>query len=276
MSNPVGRTLPLTAPRRLIGDLLHFARLVPSIPVQRRMNLADLRKARARMPQKVSWCTLFTSAYARVAAAVPELRRAYLSFPRPRLYEHPFSIASVAVERHYQGQGAVLFGHLHRPEEQTLAELDGRLRRLKEAPVESNGVFRRALRVSRLPRFLRRALWWYALNVSGTLRARHLGTFGVSVYSGLGAESLHPLSPLTTTLHYGVIRPRGGVDVRIVYDHRVLDGATVARALVHLEAVLHEQILCEIDEEAAARAEWRRPAARASRRRTSTGPGPAP
>jgi hypothetical protein len=270
MSNPVGRTLPLTAPRRLIGDLLHFARQVPSIPVQRRMNLADLRRARGRKTPKVSWCTLFTSAYARVAAAIPQLRRAYLSFPRPRLYEHPFSIASVAIERDYQGESAVLFGHLRCPEGQTLAELDGRLRRLKEAPVESNGVFRRGLRVSRLPRPLRRALWWYALNVSGPLRARHLGTFGVSVYSGLGAESLHPLSPLTTTLHYGVIRPSGTVDVRIIYDHRVLDGATVARALAQLEAVLHEEILGEIDEEAAARAEWRR-RARPDQRRAAHG-----
>ena len=33
----------------------------------------------------------------------------------------------------------------------------------------------------------------------------------MSVYSGLGAESLHPLSPLTTTLNYGVIRPDGAI-----------------------------------------------------------------
>ena len=49
-------------------------------------------------------------------------------------------------------------------------------------------------------------------------------------YSNLGAESLHPLSPLTTTLTYGVVRPDGTVPVRVVYDHRVMDGGTIARA----------------------------------------------
>src|SRR5205085_3878235 len=108
-----------------------------------------------------------------------------------------------------------------------------------DRPVEMIGTFRRALRISRLPRPVRRALWWYALNSSGYKRARNLGTFGVSVYSGLGAEGLHPLSPLTTTLNYGVIAEDGTVDVRVVYDHRVLDGATVARALEDLEGILN-------------------------------------
>ena len=83
MGNQVGRLLPLTAPRRLICDLIHFARRIPSVPVQRRMRLAPLVEARARQPWPIRWCTLLTKAYAQVAAMVPELRRAYLSFPRP-------------------------------------------------------------------------------------------------------------------------------------------------------------------------------------------------
>src|SRR5258707_4018086 len=35
-----------------------------------------------------------------------------------------------------------------------------------------------------------RSLWWGALNLSGRQRARLLGTFGVTAYSGLGAASL--------------------------------------------------------------------------------------
>ena len=41
----------------------------------------------------------------------------------------------------------------------------------------------------------------------------------------------HPLSVLTTTLNYGVIAADGTVDVRLIYDHRVMDGSSVARAL---------------------------------------------
>jgi hypothetical protein len=51
---------------------------------------------------------------------------------------------------------------------------------------------------------------------------------------------------LTTALNYGVIGPDGDVDVRIIYDHRVLDGATVARALVDLEAVLSQEVFAEL------------------------------
>src|SRR6202011_12683 len=93
------------------------------------------------------------------------------------------------------------------------------------------------------PRPVRRLVWWFGLNAWGRKRANYMGTFGVSVYGGLGAASLHPLSPLTTTLNYGVIAADGTVDVRLIYDHRVLDGATVARALEELEWVLNHEVL---------------------------------
>ena len=181
-----------------------------------------------------------------MATAFPELRRAYMKFPWARLYEHPVNIASVAVERDYQGEPAVFFAHLRSPELQSLGQLDEHLRRFKEDPIESIGLYRRALIMSRLPQPLRRFMWWIGLNSSGFKRARRMGTFGVSVYSSLGAESLHPLSPLTTALNYGVIRGDGTVDVRIIYDHRVMDGATVARALALLDRVLNNEIAAEL------------------------------
>jgi hypothetical protein len=132
--------------------------------------------------------------------------------------------------------------------------LNEELRHYKEAPLETIGLVRRALTVSRLPRPLRRLLWWIGLNWWGRQRARFMGTFGLSSYSALGAESLHPLSPLTTTLNYGVIDENGMVPVRIIYDHRVMDGATVARALALLEHTLNHDIRAELVEAASARA----------------------
>ena len=130
----------------------------------------------------------------------------------------------------------------------TPEQIDAHLRFLKEMPVERIGLFRRALLVSRFPWPVRRLIWWIGLNASGPKRARRMGTFGVSVYSGLGAESLHPLSPLTTTLNYGVIGSDGTVAVRIVYDHRVMDGSTVARALAYMEEVLNTDVIAEFEE----------------------------
>ena len=243
---PNGRTIPLSPCRRLINDVLHFARKVPTVPVQRRMDLAPLVAVRNTARPRPSWCAIFIKAYSFVAAACPELRRAYLSFPRARLYEHPENVASVAVERRLGDEDAVFFGHLRNPERQSLTDIDIQLRRFKEERVENIGLFRRALKVSRLPGPLRRFLWWFGLSAWGRKRAHYMGTFGVTSYASLGAASLHPLSPLTTTLNYGVIEPDGTVDVRLTYDHRVLDGASVARALAELERVLTHEILAEL------------------------------
>ncbi len=246
MSQPSGRNLRLSLPRRFVCDLLHFARKVPTVPVQRRLNLAAVVEARRAAAPRPSWAAIFTKAYGFVCAARPELRRAYLSFQTPHLYEHPTSVASVAVERRFGDEDGVLFGHVTGAERHGLAELDRRIKAFKELPLEQVGAFRHALRISAWPRPLRRLAWWFGLNVSGRKRAHFLGTYGVSTYSGLGAASLHPLSPLTTALNYGVIDADGGVDVRIIYDHRVMDGATVARALQDLDRVLQCEILAEL------------------------------
>jgi len=230
----------------LICDLLHFAQQIPTIPVQRQMNVAALRQQRACLAAPPSWCALFTKAFGIAARRFKELRRAYIPFPYAHLYEHPISIASVAIEREYQGEKAVFWSHLRGPENQSLAALQGHLSRLKNEPIERFGNFRRAMMVGRLPRFLRRWIWWIGLNSSGAKRAHRMGTFGVTVYSGLGAESLHPISPITSTLNYGTIGPDGQVCVRIVYDHRVMDGPTVARALAYMEEVLSNEILAEL------------------------------
>jgi hypothetical protein len=246
MPNPRGRNIALSVPRRFIGDLVHFAHRVPSVPVERRMHLGAVARAREVLEPRPSWCALFTKAYAIVAERMPELRRAYMSWPRAHLYEHPTSVASIAIEREFDGEEGVFFGHIKSPAELELVELDKRLRHLKVAPVLEVGSFRQAVRLARMPWPCRRFVWWFGLNVWGRKRAHHLGTFGISVYASLGAASLHPLSPLTTTLNYGVLESNGSMAVRMVYDHRVLDGAVVARALARLEDELRGSITAEL------------------------------
>ena len=248
MPQPKGHSLPLSPHRQFICDLLDHARRVPTVPVQRRLRLRPLVRTRRRAFPRPGLCVLFTKAFGIVAARHPELRRAYLTCPRPRLYEHPHSVASVAIERQVGGENVVLFAHLRAPEKQPLDKLDATLRRYKNEPVESVGLFRRIGVLNRLPGPLRRLAWWWLLNCSGYRRARQFGTFGVTVYSGLGCESLHPLSPLTTTLTYGVLDRRGAVDVRLIYDHRVMDGARVAGALGELEDVLNGALVAELRE----------------------------
>jgi len=47
-------------------------------------------------------------------------------------------------------------------------------------------------------------------------------------------------------LNYGVINSDGVLDARIIYDHRVMNGATVARALARLEEILNSVMLEEV------------------------------
>ncbi len=240
-----GRAIPLSLSRRFICDLMHFANGVPSIPVQRRMALGPLAQKRRQTPDRPPWSAIFARAFALLADEVPGFRRAYCKFPWPHLYEYPCSVASVSVERDYRGEKAVFATRIKDPARASLAEVAAAVRAAVLDPVEKVREFRRLLWISALPRPVRRLLWWLGLNI-GRQRANYFGTFGVSVYSALGAESLHPLSPLTATLNYGVIGANGAVDVRIIYDHRVLDGATVARGLARMEELLLTVLLDEL------------------------------
>jgi hypothetical protein len=237
----------LSPQRILICDLLHFARKLPTIPVQRRMNLAVVREARERTRRRPGWCAIFTKAFALAAAERPELRRAYIQCPWPLLYQSNVSVASVAVEQRQGSESCVAFAKLHRPDKRSLHGLDRYLKMFSHSERHNSLIARTGLLIARLWWPMRYLLWWFALNGIGKFRVRHFGTFGVSVYSGLGAESLHPLCPLTYLVSYGVMDDAGDIDVRIVYDHRVVDGAVVARALAAMELVLHGEILRELE-----------------------------
>jgi hypothetical protein len=239
-----GRYVSLSPPRRWVGDLLELSRRVPLVPFERRMNLAPL--ALARRNAGVGWCALFVKAMGMVSQRRPELRRAFLNWPRPRLYEHGASAAMVAVEREWDGERGVFFARIEEPENRTLTEIEAQLRHLKTSPIESIRDYRRLFRVARLPRPLRRLAWRWAHGLSGPRRVKYFGTFGVSVTAAEGASALSLVSPTTSTLHYGVMAPNGDTDVRLTFDHRVIDGAPIARALVELEETLHGELRREL------------------------------
>jgi hypothetical protein len=240
-----GRAIRLSVPRRIVVDLLYFARGVPTVPVQKRMSLGPLLAARAACRERPRWTVIFTKAYALMAREFPEFRRAYVKIPWPHFYEYPASNATVVIERDYRGEPGLFSISIKEPARQSLRDIGRQLEHASTAPVEDIKDFRRMMHFARLPRPLRRAFWWICLNI-GRQRGNYFGTFGVSVYSALQAESLHPLSPLTTVLNYGVISSDGDVTVRIIYDHRVMDGATVARALARLEEILNTVVVEEL------------------------------
>ena len=241
----LGRNVPITTARRNILDLLYWSKKVPTVPVQRDINIAAVIAARVSCAERPRWTALFAKAYAIVSNDFPMLRRAYVRFPWPRYYEFAAPSASIITERDFDGEFATISYLIRDPAKMPLSQISNKLTAVEAARIEDVSDFRRILRVARLPLPLRRLMWWLGLNVPRQ-RWRVFGTYGVSVYSALRAESLHPLSPLTSTLNYGIFRDDGTVTVRIIYDHRVVDGAVVARILGRLEEVMNGPILDEL------------------------------
>jgi hypothetical protein len=241
-----GHRLGLSIPRRFVGDLLHASRHTPIVTLERRMDLGAVVAARKALARPPAWVLLLAKAFGAVAARRPELRRAYLPRPWPHLWQADESVASVAVEREYCGEPGVFFGFFKAPERTPLAELAAELEIWKTKPVEEIEPFRRQIVFTRLPLPLRRGLWWYATAWSGLIKARNFGTFGVSVTGASGATALNLIGPLTVALNTGVVRDDGSLDVRLHFDHRVLDGMPVARALAELEENLRTDVVAEL------------------------------
>ena len=66
-----GRMIRLSVPRRMVIDLLYFARAIPTVPVQKRMQLKPLMAARAACRERPRWTAIFTKAYALMAREFP-------------------------------------------------------------------------------------------------------------------------------------------------------------------------------------------------------------
>lgn len=238
------RRFILPRSRRLTTDVLHFSRKVPLCPHDRVCDLSLLRDLRSQMPVRISWSLLFIKAFALVAQQRPVLRQLYFSYPWATVYEHPFSVAMLAVHRDFRDEPWLFWGRFVQPETKSLSELQAALVRYQTEHVER--IFRQQLRLSGLPTALRRTLWWWNLNVSGKARARRTGTCFLSTLAGQGAEIQSPPAFLTSNMTYGPLNEDGRCRVTISYDHRLMDGHVVASALHDLEQMLHTQIVDEL------------------------------
>ncbi len=120
------------------------------------------------------------------------------------------------------------------------------IRQYQAEPLESLRWYRRSVTMSRLPRPLRRLVWTVSLSLLGRQRCHNFGTFGLSSVAAQGAGVLHLIPVLTSMLHYGLFDASGSLDVRLTWDHRVMDGVLAARILVEIEDALRSEILTEL------------------------------
>jgi pyruvate/2-oxoglutarate dehydrogenase complex dihydrolipoamide acyltransferase (E2) component len=241
-----GIRIPLSPARKMVLEIMHHAQKVPTLAHAKELNISPVVLARNAIDQAPSWMSIIIRAYGLLSKQHPELRQTLMRWPYTHLYEHPHSECAVLVEREVQGEMAVLVGKIRAPEDNTIAVINGHLRRFKEAPVLEIRNFQQMLRIGRMPGFLRRFVFWHTLYLSGQRRAKRFGTFAISSLGNMGVEQLTVLTPLTTYLTFGPVSANGAVRANIIYDHRVMDGRTVARCLVDLEKIMQKEILGEL------------------------------
>lgn len=237
------RSVPLH--RRWMNDLVHFGKKSHMMGCAWRINLAPLVAARAAAPPAIGWTAIWLKALGLVARRRPELRSAYLPFPFARLYVHPELSCTVVIERTWRGASALFFEQFFGPEQKPLRDLDDGLRRLRQAPVESVGSFRRVIRFARPPVIVRYLIWSLTLYWSGPLRAKYIGLCGLNPFP-TGGKVVQSAVPGTFMLYFGLIEPNGDADIQVFFDHRIMDGVEAYRIVRDLEATMNRDIAAEL------------------------------
>ena len=239
------RRLALSRSRRLTIDVLHYNRRVPTCAHDRRFDLSRVVELRSRLPIRVSWSLLFIKAFALVAQKHRVLRQSYVEWPWPHIFEHPHSVAMLATQRDHQDEPWLFWSRFVQPEQRSLPELQQALDQYQSQLVKK--IFQQQWQLSGLPTFLRRCFWWWTLNFAGAKRAKRVGTFFLTTLAGKGVEIQDPPAFLTSNLTYGPLDDTGHCRVTLSYDHRLMDGSTVADCLIDLEATLNGAIAGELE-----------------------------
>lgn len=234
----------IPAARNLVLDGLSFVPRHVYFPVERRMPLAEVAAARSAAAPRVSWSVVWLKAYAAVCVRLPALRTIYLRWPWPQLVESDEVVASLIVNRQDGEHERLCWALFHAPHEHALPALQQELDKFQQEPIEK--IYRKQVTFSKMPRPIRRLLWWWQLNFSGQKRTRRLGTFTQSTLAGQGANNGFHQTLLTTSLCFAPLDELGASLVTLICDHRVIDGAMAATALRLLEEELRGPILAEL------------------------------
>jgi len=240
-----GRRIPISYARRIIIDLMRFSMNVPLVSVTRHMNIGRLLQRRTARDERPMWVSIFTRAYGLVSEEFPEFRRVYVKLPWPHLCEYSTSIGMVVIERDYLGEPGVFMVRVQNFAKNSVASIDRVLNDAKTAPIKQVREFRRMFIIARLPLPIRRTIWWLGLNI-GRLRARYFGTFAITSLSALGVATHTLLTPGPAILTFSPIAEDGSVIITLHWDHRVMDGVVIARALARLEDILNGPIADEL------------------------------
>lgn len=241
---PAVTTAPLAAGRGCVNDVATLALDIPLFPVDRLMRLDDVAAARAACEVRIGWAAVFLKAYALVAREQPLLRSWCAGRFRHRIATSSDSVAVLAVNRADGGDDRLFFARLARPDATPLPLLQAAIGQFATGPVEET--YRRQRQLEGVPGWLRRTILRWNMRSTSPKRVTRIGTFSLSTLAGFSATNRFHPTLCTSSLSYGPLDADGGCLVTVIADHRVLDGAAVAKALARLEEVLTTQLIAEL------------------------------
>jgi len=242
---PRGRVRRVSKSRRFMIDLMYFSNSIPLVGIERSMPFEKLAAARKNHPQQPPWSALFAKALGLAAQESVALRQAYFRIPFPYFYEYEESVVNIAHELNSGGEAGVLPIRIRAPDKLPLTAFRHKITEMSDADLWQRGFYRTVAVVGFLPFFLRRPLWWLAFNIP-RYRKRFFGTIAITSMGALGADVTATKTPVTSLLTYGPLGNDGVLKVKLFFDHRVYDGATAARVLARLEALLLGPIYDEL------------------------------
>jgi hypothetical protein len=237
-------TTPLAAGRGCVNDVAMLATAIPLFPVDRVMRLADVAAARSSAAVRIGWAAVFLKGYAIVAREMPALRSWLAGAVATRMATSSESVAVLAVNRIEEGVDRLFFARLPHPDTTPLPRLQQAIDRFATEPTAE--IFKRQLQLESVPGWLRRTILRWNMRSCSPKRVTRIGTFSLSTLAGFGATNRFHPTICTTSLAYAPLDTDGRCLVTAIADHRVLDGAAVARALARLEEVLAGEIVAEL------------------------------
>ena len=241
---PTITTTPVSGHRGCIADVALVARELPLFPVDRVLRLGAVAEARAAAATRIGWAAVFLKAYGLVAREMPVLRSWFVRGLFPRLATSTASVATLAVNRGDGDDERLCFARLKQPDVLSLVEIQSFVDACATRPVEE--MFKRQLELEMMPGPIRRTILRWNVNSTSPKRPARIGTFSLSTLAGRQAfNRFHP-TLCTTSLAYGPLEADGRCLVTLIADHRVLDGAVVARALERLEETLGTAVAMEL------------------------------
>ena len=235
---------PLGADRYLVWDLL---RETDPYYLNHHLLDTDFTAVEADRAQRRSegrpvptYVAYVLAAYGRTLAEFPNLNSYLRLYPITRLALYQGVDISLTIERDWNGRRIVLLGLLREAQAASVEAVHAFLQERREKPLEELDEFARYRLLLKVPVFLRWHLFQLLVKPFPGLLRQMVGTTAFTSIGRFGSTATTPLSPRACTLSLGKVedRPRakqGAVVaalsawLTVTYDHRVADGAEVAR-----------------------------------------------